>query len=97
MHVSFYRNIKMKNEEVISGIKEIIRPYVQDPKDLENISESTDFVKDLKINSANLIDIILDVENKFNIVVDDESIEKMLTVGAAVDLIKSKTVQDDRK
>ncbi len=87
----------MNNEELISELKTIIKPYVQDQKALENISDSTDFIKDLKINSANLIDIILDVESKFNIVVDDESIEKMLTVGAAVDLIKRKADQNGRK
>jgi len=87
----------MNNEEVISELKTIIKPYVQDQKAFENISDSTDFVKDLKINSANLIDIILDVESRFNIVVDDESIEKMLTVGAAIDLIKRKADQNGRK
>jgi len=87
----------MDNEEVISELKTIIKPYVQDQKAFENISDSTDFVKDLKINSANLIDIILDVESRFNIVVDDESIEKMLTVGAAIDLIKRKADQNGRK
>jgi len=87
----------MNNEKLISELKTIIKPYVQDQKDLENITESTDFVKDLKINSANLIDIILDVESKFNIVVDDESIEKMLTVGAAVELINRKVYNIDRK
>ncbi len=87
----------MNNEKLISELKTIIKPYVQDQKDLENITESTDFVKDLKINSANLIDIILDVESKFNIVVDDESIEKMLTVGAAVELINRKVYNIDRQ
>jgi acyl carrier protein len=87
----------MNNQELITGIKEIIKPYVQDPEGLNNISESTDFVKDLKINSANLIDIILDVENKFNIIVDDESIEKMLTVGAAMDLIRKKADLNGRE
>jgi acyl carrier protein len=87
----------MNNEELISELKTIIKPYVQDQNAFENISDSTDFVKDLKINSANLIDIILDVESKFNIVVDDESIEKMLTVGAAVDLIKRKAEQNGGK
>lgn len=86
----------MNNEELISELKTIIKPYVQDQKAFENISDSTDFVKDLKINSANLIDIILDVESKFNIVVDDESIEKMLNVGAAVDLIKQKADRNGR-
>jgi acyl carrier protein len=83
----------MNNEELISELKAIIKPYVQDQKNMENITESTDFIKDLKINSANLIDIILDVESKFNIVVDDESIEKMFTVGAAIELINRKVLK----
>ena len=87
----------MNNEILISELKTIIKPYVQDQIAFENISDSTDFVKDLKINSANLIDIILDVESKFNIIVDDESIEKMLTVGAAVDLITRKAEQNGRE
>ncbi|HVO72860.1 MAG TPA: acyl carrier protein [Ignavibacteriaceae bacterium] len=87
----------MNNQEIISELKTIIKPYAQDQIALENISGSTDFVKDLKINSANLIDIILDVESRFNIVVDDESIEKMLTVGAAVDLIRQKAEQNGRE
>jgi acyl carrier protein len=36
----------------------------------------TDFISDLNINSANLVDIILDVEDHFKIHIDNESMEK---------------------
>ena len=49
-----------------------------------------DFIKDLKINSANLVDVILDVEDEFDIIVDNESMEKMLTVKAALEIIEAK-------
>ena len=47
-------------------------------------------MKDLKINSANLVDIVLDVEEAYGITIDNESMERMLTVGAAMDIIKEK-------
>jgi acyl carrier protein len=80
----------MNRKKIISDLKNIVTPYVQDKKVLEDISEENDFIKDLKINSANLIDIILDVEKKYNIEIDNESIEKMKTVGEAIDIITSK-------
>ncbi|MEO8398667.1 MAG: acyl carrier protein [Ignavibacteriaceae bacterium] len=79
-----------KNKELISKLKSIVKPYVQDLEALENISEKTDFINDLKINSANLVDIILDVEEAYNIEIDNASMEKMLTVGAAIEIIKTK-------
>ena len=77
-------------EELIETLKKIVKPYVQDEQAFENVTEETDFIKDLKINSANLVDIALDVEEAYNIEIDNESMERMLTVGAAVEIIMSK-------
>jgi len=90
--VSFLKNTIriMNNEKLVLELKDIVKPYVQSLEALENISEETDFIKDLKINSANLVDVILDVESKYDIVIDDESMEKMLTVKAAMDIINDK-------
>lgn len=80
----------MDKEALISGLKEIVRPYAKNQDALENISETTDFVNDLKINSANLVDVILDVEEKYNIVIDNESMERMINVRSAMEIIESK-------
>ena len=56
----------------------------------DNINEDTDFITDLNINSANLVDIVLDVEEVFNIEIDNQSMEKMLTVKATLDIIETK-------
>ncbi|MHB1105689.1 MAG: acyl carrier protein, partial [Lutibacter sp.] len=68
----------MEKEVLITALKKIVKPYIQDEEAFENLSENTDFIKDLKINSANLVDVILDVEDEFDIIVDNESMEKML-------------------
>ena len=80
----------MTNKELITSLQKIIKPYVQDQEAFKNLSEETDFINDLKINSANLVDIILDVEDEFDIEIDNESMEKMLSVKAAMDIIAIK-------
>ena len=80
----------MNREELIPSLQKIVKPYVQDQEAFKNLSEETDFINDLKINSANLVDIILDVEDEFDIEIDNDSMEKMLSVEAAMDIIESK-------
>ena len=79
-----------KKDQLISELKLIIRPYVQDEFAFENLNEDTDFIADLKINSANLVDVILDIEDKYDIVLDNESMDKMLNVKAAMEVINTK-------
>ena len=80
----------MTNEELIASLKEIVKPYVKDPEGFKNLNEDSDFLEDLKINSANLVDVILDIETAFDIIIDNESMEKMLNVKAALDIITQK-------
>lgn len=80
----------MTNDELITKLKAIIAPYVQDEKAFENLTEDTDFINDLKVNSANLVDIILDIEDEFSIRLENEDMEKMLDVKAAMLIINTK-------
>ena len=83
----------MTREKLITSLKKIVKPYIQDQIAYENLTEETDFINDLKINSANLIDIILDLEDEFDIEIDDESMENMLSVKSAVDIIENKLAE----
>lgn len=80
----------MKKEELIAKLKPIIEPYVQDTEAFKNLSEDTDFVNDLKINSANLVDIILDIEDEFDIRLENEDMEQMLDVKSAMSIVTTK-------
>ena len=80
----------MEKEELIAKLKNIVEPYVQNEDAYKNLSENTDFINDLKINSANLIDVILDVEEVFDITIGNEDMEKMISVKAAMDIINEK-------
>ena len=80
----------MKKEELIASLKDIVQPYVKNLEALDNLTEETDFLNDLKINSANLVDVVLDIETKFDIIIDNESMEKMLNVKTAIEIITTK-------
>jgi acyl carrier protein len=80
----------MSRQDLIAKIKTIIKPYTTNQEAFDNLSENTDFIKDLNINSANLVDIILDIEETFNVVIDNAEMERMLTVKAAIEIIEPK-------
>jgi len=80
----------MNKEETIEKLKSIVKPYIKNQEAFDNLSESTDFINDLKINSANLVDVILDIEEVFDIEIDNLSMEKMLNVKSAIDIIELK-------
>ena len=80
----------MTRQDLITKIKTIIKPYTTNQEAFDNLNENTDFIKDLNINSANLVDIILDIEEAFNVVIDNAEMERMLTVKAAIEIIEPK-------
>lgn len=83
----------MTTLEIIEKLKEIILPYIKNKDAFDNLTQSTDFINDLQINSANLVDVILDIEEVFKIDIDNDSMEKMLDVGAAISIIETKLAQ----
>ena len=80
----------MTKDQLIAKLKTIVEPYIQDEHAFANLSEDTDFINDLKINSANLVDVVLDVEDHFDITIEDDEIEKMETVENALKIIGQK-------
>jgi len=78
-------------------LKLLIAPYTEEQLALAELEENTDFITDLKINSANLVDIVLDVEEKFGIVIDNDSMARMLTVKATIEIIGIKLAENAGK
>ena len=96
MGVLFLKNIKIKTmnkEEIIEKLKPIVKPFVKDEAAFNSITEKTHFITDLNINSANLVDIVLDVEEVFGIEIDNESMEKMLDLGNTIAIIQTKLAE----
>lgn len=77
----------MTRQEVFEKVLSIIGPFAVNKEVLEGATEQTNILTDLKVNSARLVDIILDFEDKFEIEIDDETADEIQTLGDAVDKI----------
>ncbi len=80
----------MTKDEVFKKIVDILSRYSKTEIKIEDISMETSILDDLKINSARLVDIVLDFEDVFNIEVDDDDADSVATVGDGVKLIMAK-------
>ncbi|MGM8363524.1 acyl carrier protein [Flavobacterium sp. ARAG 55.4] len=80
----------MNKEELTAKLKVIIKPYTTNTDAYEHLTENTDFIHDLNINSANLVDIILDIEEEFNIIIENTDMERMLDVKTSIAIIETK-------
>ena len=71
-------------------IIEILKKYTFDDKVWDNFTPEMNLKDDLKINSARIVDIVLDMEEQFDIEISDAEIEKMKTVQDIYEILKSK-------
>ncbi|MEL7269507.1 MAG: acyl carrier protein [Bacteroidota bacterium] len=71
-------------------LKSIVQQYLPDDVDVAQISMESNFTEDLNINSANLVDVVLDVEDEFDILLENEDMDGMKTVKDALRIIDGK-------
>ncbi len=83
----------MDRQEILAELKKVLTPYTANKEALNSLNEQTDLIKDLKINSANLVDIFIDAEAKYDIEIDMDSAEKIHNVGSCIDVIMEKLGQ----
>jgi len=80
----------MSRDETFGKVMDIIGRYAKNKDAIDGANEETNILEDLKVNSARLVDVILDFEDEFDIEVDDEDADAVNTVGDAVTLIEAK-------
>jgi acyl carrier protein len=73
-------------ENVHDKVVEIIAEQMQVPKD--QIKLETHFVNDLGADSLDVVEMVMELEEAFDITIPDEDADKIQTVGQAIDYIK---------
>jgi acyl carrier protein len=81
----------MDNATAFGKVVSIIKPFVKNSAAFTEANDGTRIIEDLGVNSARLVDIILAFEDEFGIEVDDDSADKVRTLGDAVQMILQKT------
>jgi len=80
----------MESTEVLEKVVKILTPYVKNQQALDSVSKATHILDELKVNSARLVDVVLEFEDVFDIEIADDDVDKVETVGNAVELIQAK-------
>ena len=73
---------------MLDMIRKILLEYVDVPK--ESITEATDFVRDLHMNSYDFVSLIGQLEENLGIETPDDELQELHTVGDVVEYLKSK-------
>lgn len=76
----------MSSEEIFEKIKNIIVDLLQVSE--ENVTLDANFIDDLGADSLDLVELIMGIEEEFNIEIPDGEAEKVVTVGDVVEYIK---------
>jgi len=74
-------------EEVFGRVKEVL--VEQLGVDESEIAEAASFQEDLDADSLDLVELIMELEDSFDIKISDEDAQKIQTVGQAVEYVTS--------
>ena len=86
------------DEVDVKAIEEKVIEIIGDQigMDKSEIIRETSFVKDLNADSLDVVEIIMKLEDEFEMSIPDEEAEKIQTVGAAVDYVVNLTSQETK-
>jgi acyl carrier protein len=82
----FEERARVEIEEKVIGI---VSEQLNFPK--EEITTASSFTDDLKADSLDLVELVMEFEEEFDITIPDEDYEKIRTVGDAVKYIQEKS------
>lgn len=74
--------------DIEAKVKEIIVEQLS--VNAEDVVPEAKFVEDLGADSLDVVELVMALEEEFDLDIPDEEAEKLTTVGAAIEFIKSK-------
>ncbi len=77
----------MSNDQIFEAVQKILVDQLGVDEDL--ISMESNFIDDLKADSLDIVELVMAMEQEFNISIPDEEAERIKTVGDAVEFIKN--------
>lgn len=89
----FYKTIffevkEMTKEEILGTVKTIVTDKLG--VDASKVTLEARFMEDLGADSLGLVDVTMELEEKFGVSIPDEDLPKITTVGSAIDYVMSK-------
>jgi acyl carrier protein len=82
----------MDRAELLEELKTLMGEYMEPsekPK-LATLTDDTSFIDDIHMDSIDMVDVVIKVENKYGISIKNETIPQLNTVGKCLDAIQEK-------
>ena len=79
------------NNDIKDRVLAIIMKYSKSDLTAADVKPETSLLGDLQVNSARLVDIIIDFEEEFDIEIEDSEADSVATVQDAVDMVSKKS------
>ncbi len=81
----------MERDEALAAIRDVaVEVLSVEP---ETVVESARFAEDLDADSLDLVELVMGLEERFDVAIPEEDLEGVATVGNAVDLVLAKAAQ----
>jgi acyl carrier protein len=90
-HINDTQSVSRRIVKVAATVMERVKDIVADNLgvDREKITPETSFVNDLGADSLDTVELVMELEEEFDINIPDDAAEKIQTVGQAVSYIES--------
>jgi len=84
--------VATRSVTALNGVEEQVRELVVSQLGVEEgFEDSASFTDDLGADSLDAVELIMSLEEEFDIEIPDDEVESITTVQAAIDFVKSKT------
>ncbi|MDJ0519400.1 MAG: acyl carrier protein [Trichodesmium sp. MO_231.B1] len=79
----------MSNEDIFTRVQTIVSNQLE--KDKDEVKPESNFANDLGADSLDTVELVMALEEEFEVEIPDEQAEQIATVQAAVDYIEKQT------
>ena len=81
------------HDKVLSEVADVIREHTETE---QNLTEHTELVADLGIDSLGVMEVVADIEDKFELTIADSELRDVSTLGDVVKAIEVRLKEDGR-